>query len=506
MKKVFQKFIHYFDAIDLTKGNITKGILRFLGPIVLSLLFQQIYTLIDSMIVGQTLEEVDVAAVNNATNIIYLIMDFAIGTMSGFGVVIGELMGAKDEKGTRRCVINQIYLSLLITVFLTVGGILLINPLLAVIGIAPSSVDPRANGVYQSARTYLLIIFGGTITQVFYNHIVSTLRSVGDSFTPFMFLLASTLLNIALDLLFIKACQFGVAGAAFATILAQGLAAIGCYLYAYFHYPNLRPKKEDFKWDQKLILSSLKNGLPMGFSFSVLAIGIIVMQSAIDRFDVTPEGMAVAGLPAELGYGAGCKVINFLMAPLNALGMAMISFHSQNLGAKNLERIKKGFKASFLIGFVLYLIVLTIGLLLTIGGAYQYFFLSKDKITDASIRYGNTYIYIAMPCFLFLMILFLLRNTLQGLEKTLPNFFSGVGELVSRVLVCSFLPYLLNGLAPTSSASSTLAYAGACLGDPIAWIVACLVMLYPCLKAIYSKKNAVYLLEKREESKKNQDL
>ena len=235
----------------------------------------------------------------------------------------------------------------------------------------------------------------------------------------------------------------------------------------------------------------------MGFSFSVLAIGIIVMQSAIDRFDVTPEGMAVAGLPAELGYGAGCKVINFLMAPLNALGMAMISFHSQNLGARNLDRIKKGFKASFLIGFVIYLIVMTIGLLLTINGAYQYFFLSQDKITAASIRYGNTYIYIAMPCFFFLMVLFLLRNTLQGLEKTIPNFLSGVGELVARVLICYFLPYMLNGFAPTNSVSSTLAYAGACLGDPLAWIASCLVMIYPCLKAIYSKKNAVFLLENR---------
>ena len=498
MGKAIQKIIHYFDAQDLTKGNITKGILRFLGPIVLSLLFQQIYTLVDSMIVGQTLGEVDVAAVNNATNIIFLVIDFAIGTMSGFGVVIGELIGSKNEKGTRRCIINQIYLSLIITVILTVIGVLLIDPLLSVIGIHPSSVDSRADGVYQSARTYLLIIFGGAITQVFYNHIVSTLRSIGDSFTPFMFLLASTLLNIGLDLLFIKGCQFGVAGAAFATVLAQGLAAMGCYIYAYFHYPNLRPRKEDFKWDHKLNISSLKNGLPMGFSFSVLAIGIIVMQSAIDRFDVTPNGLAVAGLPAELGYGAGCKVINFLMAPLNALGMAMISFHSQNLGAKDLDRIKKGFKASRLIGLVLYLIVMTIGLLLTIHGAYQYFFLSRDKITEESIRYGNTYIYIAMPCFVFLMILFLLRNTLQGLEKTIPNFLSGVGELVARVLVCSFLPFLLNGMAPTDSASSLLAYVGACLGDPLAWIAACLVMVYPCLKAIYSRKNAVALLEKKE--------
>ena len=503
MKAILSKFIHYFDPIDLSKGNITKGILRFLGPIVLSLLFQQIYTLVDAMIVGQTLGESEVAAVNNATNLIFLVIDFAIGCMSGFSVIVGNLLGAKKKEEIPGAIVNQIYLCLIITALLTILGILGINPLLSFIGIKPNAIDPLQQSVYENARIYLLFIFGGAITQVFYNHIVSTLRALGDSFTPFCFLLASTVLNIALDLLFIKAFHLGVAGAALATVLAQGLAALACYAYAFAKYKDLRPRKEDFRWNSKVVLESLKNGLPLAFSFSVLAIGLIVMQGAVDRFDITPDGVAVASLPAQLGYGAGCKVLNFLMAPLNGLGMAMLSFHSQNYGAKDLSRIKKGFQSSLIIGLFLYLIVLIVGLLLTIGGAYQYLFLSPDKINEASIAYGNMYIYIAIPNMLFLMALFVLRNTLQGLELPLWTFLSGVGELLGRVLICAYLPFMLNGFAPTNSSSSLLSFAGACLGDPIAWLFACFVMVLPCLLAIYSKKKNVFAKECEKRQKNN---
>jgi len=499
MDSIWKIFVNSFAAKDLTKGPVLRGILQFFWPIALSLLFQQVYALVDSMIVGQTLGDVEVAAVNNATNVFFLFINFAIGCMSGFSVLISEYIGAKDIDRTRRCIVNQIYLSLIIGAIITIGGILLIDPLLAWIGIAPNAADLTQQGIYDNARTYLLVLIGGAITQIFYNHIVSTLRSIGDSFTPFVFLLASTALNIALDLIFIEVCHYGVAGAAFATVLAQGLAAVACYLYAYYRYPKLRPQKEDWRWDHRSNMESLKNGLPMAFSYSILAIGIIVMQASVYRFDINPSGVAINGLPAQLGYGTGCKVINFLMAPLNALGAAMISFHSQNLGAKNLERIKKGFKASFLIGIILYLLVAVVGLLLTIGGAYQYFFLSADKISEASITYGNAYIYVAVPNFIFLLILFLLRNTLQGLEKPLINFLAGVAELLARVIVCSYLPMLLNGMATTNSESSLLAYIGAALGDPLAWVGACLTMLVPCLLSIYGKNNAV----KKQQEKTN---
>jgi len=501
MKGIWQRFIHYFDAQDLTVGSVKKGILRFLGPTVLSLLLYQIYILVDAMIVGQTLDGNAVAGVNNATNVVYLIVDFAMGCASGFSVVVGELAGKKEEGNLRRATMNQIYLCLFISVFLTVAGILLIDPLLGLIGISSGTGDATQEGVYQAASTYLLIILGGTCTQLFYNHIVGTLRAVGDGFTPFLFLFGSTLLNIGLDCLFIMSFGWGVAGAAWATIIAQGLAAIGCYAYAFIKYPSLRPRKEDFAWDGKLQWASLKNGLPMAFNFSVLAIGVIVMQGAVDRFDVDAAGAAISGLPAELGYGAACKVVNLLMSPLNALGTAMISFHSQNLGAKDEGRVKEGFKTSLLYGLAIYAIVLAIGMLLSINGVYQRFFLSGDKVTAASVDYGNMYLYVALPMFLVLMALFLFRNTLQGLERPFAAFLAGVGELFARVLICLYLPYALNGFQETNSASSMLAFAGACAGDPMAWIVAVLIMAYPCLRAVYGKNNAVRTAISRDKSK-----
>ncbi len=502
MGKGLKKIAAYFETVDLTSGSVAKGILRFLLPIILSLFFQQIYTLVDSIIVGQTLGETDVSAVNNATNIVYLLLNFASGSMSGFGVVIGEAVGSKDKAKTRRAIVNQIYLLGIMTVILTVGGIFSIDPLLSLIGIAKSGDDPIRNGIYQSAHTYLLIIFGGMLTQIFYNHIVSVLRAKGDSFTPFCFLLVSTGLNIGLDLLFIKVFGWGVAGAASATVFAQGLAAFFCYIYAYWRYSDLRPTKEDFKWDSEINSASIRNGLPLGFALSILAIGIIVMQSAVNRFDISPAGVAVTGLPAELGYGVGCKILNFFMVPMNALGMAMLNFHSQNLGARNLERIKKGFVSSLFIGLAIYLIVLISSLLLTINGAYQYIFLSPEKITEASITYGNTYIFVAMPPSCLLIFLLILRNTLQGLEIPLPNFLSGVAELLARVLICVYLPMALNGMNPTNSASPLSCYVGASLGDPLAWLAAVLAMVVPCFMAIYGKKNVIVRMEEKERKRK----
>lgn len=502
MGKGIKKIAAYFSAEDLTSGNVAKGILRFLIPIILSLFFQQIYTLVDSIIVGQTLGEVDVSAVNNATNIVYLLLNFASGAMSGFGVVVGEAVGSKDMAKTRRTIVNQIYLLAIMTAVLTVIGVFSIDPLLSLIGIAPSDSDPLRNEIYRSAHIYLSIIFGGMLTQIFYNHIVSVLRAKGDSFTPFCFLLVSTALNICLDLLFIKVFYWGVAGAAAATVFAQGLAALACYVYAYWRYKDLRPTKEDFKWDGEINSSSLRNGLPLGFALSILAIGIIVMQSAVNRFDISPSGAAVTDLPAELGYGVGCKILNFFMVPMNALGMAMLNFHSQNLGARNLDRIKRGFISSLFIGLAIYLVVLAASLLLTINGAYQYIFLSRDKITEASITYGNAYIYVAMPPSCLLIFLLILRNTLQGLEIPLPNFLSGVAELLARVIICVYLPMALNNMNPTNSESPLSSYIGAALGDPLAWLAATLVMVVPCFLAIYGKKNAIVRMEEKERKRR----
>ncbi len=476
--KLLQKFKNLFNPVDLTSGSIGKSLIAFLIPIVLSMLFQQFYTLTDAMIVGQTLSEAEVAGVNSSAPLVYIVLQFGIGCTAGFAVVISEKIGMKDYDGVRKSYFTQIVLGLIISVVLTVIGIVLIPTMLSWIGITPSSVDPYMQAEYEAAYTYLIFIYAGIVLQVFYNLIVSVLRAMGDSFAPFMFLVGGTLLNVGLDLLFIITFNWGVAGSAIATVLSQGLAALGAMIYGYKKYEILRIRKSDLKSPLKFYGHHLYNGLPLGFQFSVLEIGIIIMQAAVIAFDVSPSGGMVAGLPAQMGYGAGCKIVNLLMTILMGLGTAVLSFTSQNLGAGNYKRIKKGLATSLWIGLGMWAFIVIVGLSLTVGGAYQYLFLSASKVNGESLRYGNTYLYVSIPCMGILMILFIVRNLLQGLQKPLWPFLSGVGELLARSLICLYLPALFNG-GPINSEASTLAFAVVSSADSAAWVFNVLISIFP---------------------------
>lgn len=495
---LLSKFKKLFDPVDLTSGSISKALITFLVPIVLSMIFQQLYTLTDSMIVGQSLSEAEVAGVNSTAPLVYIVLQFGIGCTAGFSVVISEKIGMKDKDGVTRSYWVQIVLCALISVILTVVGILCIPFLLSLIGIYPSATDASMMAEYNAAYTYLFIIYAGAILQIFYNMIVSVLRAMGDSFTPFLFLVGGTILNVGLDLLFIIVFNWGVAGSAVATILSQGAAAVGAMIYGYKKYEALRIHKKHLKSSFKFYGHHLYNGAPLGFQFSVLEIGIIIMQAAVIAFDVAPDGSMVASLPAQMGYGAGCKVINLLMAFMSGLGTAVLSFSSQNLGAGSFKRIKQGLWVALGIGMVIYALTLLIGLGCTINGAYQYLFLSADKINSDSIRYGNMYLYVSIPCSLILMVLFIIRNLLQGIQKPLWPFLSGVGELLARSLICLYLPAVFNG-GPINSEASTLAFAVVSAADPAAWIFNVLVSLGPTI--YYMIK-----LSKKEEAQKTASL
>ncbi len=483
---IAQRIKKLFDPVELTSGSIYKSLIAFLIPIVLSMLFQQLYTLTDALIVGQTLSEEEVAGVNSSSPLVFIVLQFGMGCTAGFSVVISEKIGMKDIDAVKKSFFVQIVLSIAISALLTLIGIFLIPTMLSWLGINPSTSDLAMQKEYDAAYTYLLFIYAGIIFQLFYNLIVSVLRALGDSFTPFLFLVGSTILNVGLDLLFIMAFNWGVAGSAIATVISQGVAALGALIYGYKKYSCLQIRKEDFKAPLKLYGKHLYNGLPMGFQFSVLEIGIIVMQAAVIAFDFTPSGLMVSGLPAQMGYGTACKIFGLLMTFLNGLGTAVLSFVSQNIGAGKYKRVRQGIKASLIIGVVLWLFILAIGLLLTINGSYEYLFLSKEKVTSESIRYGNTYLYVSVPMMIILMVLFVERNALQGLQKPLWPFLSGVGELVARTLVCLYLPALVNG-GPINSEASTFAFIAVSSADPAAWILNVLVSLPPlviCMRKI----------------------
>lgn len=438
-------------SVDLLSGDEGWVIFKFSVPIILSYLLQQIYTISDAAICGQTLGVDDIAGVNDVFPILFIFLQFAVGCTAGFSVITSIAAGRGDQARVRRSFAAQLVLGGVLSLTLTGVAVLTLKPLLRFIGL--SEANP---GVWRAAYQYSLVIFLGIFAQLYYNLICSVLRSLGDSTTPLMFLLFSTVLNIGLDLLFILAFRLGVIGAAAATVLAQAVSALLCLIYAFGKYPELHLSGQDFRAEFSVYAQHLSQGLPMGLQFSVLAIGIIVMQRALVGFDIGPDGIMAAGNPAQNGFGAANKLNNFLMCPMNALSTAIVSFNAQNLGAGRHDRIRRGTVKSLLIGLAMYLILGGIGMLLTIRGAYQYLFMSADKITAATIRYGNLYLYVDLSMYFALMVLFVFRSGVQGVGHAEFTLVAGCAELIARVLICAFLPKLVNGGALAASGAMLL--------------------------------------------------
>lgn len=469
----------FFRPRDLTEGAPWKTILAFAFPIIISYLLQQVYTISDAAIVGQTLTAGEVAGVNDTSSLIFIFLQFAFGVSAGFCVVTAAEVGARDDAGVRRSLSSQIILSAALTVVLTGLALLLLRPMLAWINVTPDSPE-----VYRAAYTYCAIIFAGIGAQLFYNFICSFLRSMGDSVTPLLFLLFSTILNIGLDLLFIVSFRWGVAGAAIATIMAQLISTAGCFLYAFIKYPKIRLRREDWKITGRDILRHLNQGLPLGLQFSVLAIGIIVMQSVVVKFDIL--GGEMVSHAAQNGFGAANKLNSLLMTPLNGLGAAMTSYTAQNKGAGRPDRIKKGTVQALMMVSALAGFSILLGLWLSVGGSYLKIFLSADKITAETIRYGNTYLYVDLAMYLFLGFIFVVRNCVQGIGESRFILGAGTAELAGRVAVCLVLPALLAG-GEVSAAAPRLAFYALCAADPAAWIAADAVLMIPFLRDIMRK-------------------
>ena len=482
-KKNFHEIIRNLSRpVVLTEGTPWKVILKYAAPIMLSYLLQQIYILTDAIICGQVLPAEAVAGVNDTFPLTFIFLQFAFGCTAGFSVITGKCVGCNDKNGLRKSFVSQIYLSAAISVILTILSILMLPKMLGWIHVTPDNPE-----VYHAAYIYCLIIFIGIAAQMGYNFICSLLRSYGDSVTPLLFLILSTALNIGLDLLFLLPLSMGPAGAAIATVLAQFLSFLICLVYTFCHYSDLHLKREDFKPDLSSLISHLKQGIPLGLQFSILAVGIIVMQGAVIRFDLMENGLMVPGAPAQNGFGAANKLINFLMSFYNGLGAAILGYNAQNYGKGDYQRIRKGFLQSLLLTFFIFLFCLASGLLLSVNGAYQYVFLSKDKISEASIRFGNTYLYVDFLLYFFLGLLIISRSAVQGIGRSAFVLGAGCAELTTRSLICLFLPGIINKAAINASAS-TAAFAGVCFGDPGAWIAASTLLLYPSVKYLLQMK------------------
>lgn len=432
---------------DLTVGKPLFQILRFALPLVLGTLFQQLYSFADTVIVGRCLGTDALGAVGTTYSLNFLILGFVQGACVGFGIPVAETFGAKDKGGLRKYLFNGALLCVVLSVVFTLFTTLMAGPLLQLIH--------TPEELYADAVLYIRIIFLGIPATVLYNYASSVLRAMGDSQHPFYFLLAASVLNIGLDYLLIVPMGMGVDGAALATVLSQLLSGGLC---AFWFFTRTAKQEELTFRGQSSLLSAghckrlAYIGFPMGFEYSVSAIGAVIMQDAIN----------LLGSTAVAAQTAGEKIRQMFTLPMESVGMAMATYVGQNHGAHRTDRIKQGIKDGC-----------TIQLTYCVAAWVVIFFIKPYAVglvlgdADPAVTAGAIqYLAIMSMLFCFHGLLMIFRNTLQGLGYSVQAIISGVGELIGRSL---------GGLLAVKTG---LGYVGICLSNPFAWGLAMLYCMF----------------------------
>ena len=432
---------------DLTVGKPLFQILRFALPLVLGTLFQQLYSFADTVIVGRCLGTDALGAVGTTYSLNFLILGFVQGACVGFGIPVAETFGAKDQGGLRKYLFNGALLCVVLSVVFTIFTTLMAGPLLQLIH--------TPEELYADAVLYIRIIFLGIPATVLYNYASSVLRAMGDSQHPFYFLLAASVLNIGLDYLLIVPMGMGVDGAALATVLSQLLSGGLC---AFWFFTRTAKQEELTFRGQRSLLSAghckrlAYIGFPMGFEYSVSAIGAVIMQDAIN----------LLGSTAVAAQTAGEKIRQMFTLPMESVGMAMATYVGQNHGAHRTDRIKQGIKDGC-----------TIQLTYCVAAWVVIFFVKPYAVglvlgdADPAVAAGAIqYLAIMSMLFCFHGLLMIFRNTLQGLGYSVQAIISGVGELIGRSL---------GGLLAVKTG---LGYVGICLSNPFAWGLAMLYCMF----------------------------
>ena len=460
------------------KAFIREAVLLML-PMILQNFVTFSMSMADTFMVG-VLGETALAAVTMANSPFYVMQLMIFGVQSGMSVLVAQYHGRGDQEAINRVMGIALFVSTTISGLLAVTAFCIPEQIMRVLTNNADLIAPGAAYTRYVGFSYFFSAISGVY--------IAAQRSTENPRLGAVLLTVSGALNIFLNWVLIYgklgAPMLGCAGAAIATVSAQLISTLGCFAYAFSKYPELRLHQEDWQITRHDVTRHLIQGIPLGLQFSVLAIGIIVMQRALVGFDIGPDGIMAAGNPAQNGFGAANKLNNFLMCPMNALSTAIVSFNAQNLGAGRHDRIRRGTVKSLLIGLAMYLILGGAGMLLTIRGAYQYLFMSADKITAATIRYGNLYLYVDLSMYFALMVLFVFRSGVQGVGHAEFTLVAGCAELIARVLICAFLPKLVNGGAIDSSASVG-AYIALCFGDPGAWVLAVVSLIYPVTRYLF---------------------
>ncbi len=425
---------------DLTKGNIYRNIILFSLPIIIGLVIQQLYNLVDSVIVGHFIGEDGIAAIGTTAAINFLIVALGTGTTGGFAVIIAQKFGAKDYDGLKKSVGNSITLAFILCAILTVIALSSTSNLLHLLNVP--------DDIFAWSYEYITWIYIGIFTIVGYNLISSILRALGNSITPLVFLALASVINVGLDILFVGVFRMGVGGAALATVISQALSGIGSYIYAFIRYPILRVTVKELILEKKEALHQLGNGLPMGLQFSIISIGIVAIQSVINSFAVPNDNSIITA------FATSARIEAIIIVPFWGLGAAMASYMGQNYGARNKEGIVKGLKIAKRMAFGLALFCAAI--LMPLGPLMINLFVEEPSTN--LLMYARLYFLIIPPFYIAVGLILIYRNTLQGLGDATYVLFGGILELIIRVSVAY-------GLAPI------IGYYAVFLSNPITWTI-----------------------------------
>ncbi len=427
---------------DLTTGSPMKLIIRFATPMILGIILQQFYGLVDTMIVGQYLGKEALAGVGSTGSLNFIVLGFCMGICNGFSVIVAQFFGAKDEHNLRKSVANSIWLSVIIGVIVTALTSIFCRPILHLMN-TPDSI-------YEYAAKYIFIIFLGIPCIILYNLSAAIIRALGDSRSPIIFLAIAAVLNIGLDMLFIGGLGMNVEGAAYATVLAQGISGACCVHFIRRRFSILKMNMDEMRPDTEIMRRLVGIGIPMGLQYSITGIGSVILQFSVNGLgDVSVAAMTTA-----------LKVHILLSCPLDGLGQSMAPYTGQNVGAKKLDRVGQGLRDALKISALICIILLIIVILF--GSHAATLFLDKDKLAEEApviIRLSRQYL-LTVTAFDFLVaIVNTVRFTIQGMGFSNFAMIAGLMEMLARSLAGLVLIPLLG-------------FTGACLSSPLAWIFA----------------------------------
>ena len=427
--------------LDMTKGNPMSIIFKFTLMLLLGNVAQQLYNIVDTIIVGRNVDALALAAVGSTGTIMFLMFGTSNGMVSGFTIVTSQRYGAGDSKGVKASVTNGFYLSVIIAAIITVVGLVFMRPLLVLMN--------TPEEIFDYALTYISTICAGIVCVILYNYCASLMRAVGNSLMPLIFLICSAATNVGLDLWFIIGFGMGTFGAALATVIAQGLAVIPCIIFIYAKMPTLRPSKEDWKLNPAIIKEQLKYGIPMAIQYGITASGTVIMQSAFNTFDYIAVGAITAA----------SKFQGIITMGMFSVGQTMAAYAGQNYGAKNMKRIRQGVSSALKL-YIVYSVVAAVFAIVAVPRVLWIFFDSEVDIS-LYLPWAMPYIIECAVCYFFLAMIFIYRHTIQSVGYAQLAMILGFVELGARILTSFYSIQVHN-------------YYIAVASDPFAWVLAAL--------------------------------